>query len=662
MQTRVSVDIETFSSVDLKTCGLYKYVESPDFEVLLIAYAVNDSPVQIIDVAGEEYSGDFLRLMDDPAVLIYAFNAQFEWQGLSKWLQQIGRPPLDIRRMRCTMAQAWYCGYSGGLAAVGESLMLPQDKRKMGIGGKLIRTFCVPQKPTRTNGSRTRTLPHHEPEQWQLFKQYCLQDVATEREIQHCLNPWPLPAREQALWAQDCLINARGVRVDLRLVEGAMRIAAQVEADLMDEAREISGLANPKSVAQLTRWISQELGEDEDLPDLRKETVNRLLADGLDSGAAERMLRIRQQLGKASTKKYDAMAATADVSGIVRGLMQYYGASRTGRWAGRLVQVQNLPRNNLDSIGFARDTVCRRDDLALPLLRFMYDNIPDVLSQLIRTAFIPRLEHIYLIADYSAIEARVLAWLAGEQWVMDVFAGHGKIYEATAAQMFRVPIEKIAKGQPEYELRQKGKVATLALGYAGGTGALIAMGALRMGLEEDELPDIVDLWRRSNPNIVAFWKDYEMATLECLRTGEPRGLRGLTIRQEGAQASGQHFLTVELPAGRKLFYPRPFIGPGKFDRPCMKFMNSGKAEDTFGGKLTENAVQAIARDCLAELLLRLEERGLAVVFHVHDEVIVECPEDRLDEILGLMAAPIAWAPGLVLKGDGFSTTDYYMKG
>ena len=672
---RLSVDIETFSSVDIKKAGLYKYAQSPDFEIMLIAYAVDDDPVSLIDLTETENPempfahGSFLALFNNPGIEITnnAYNAAFEWYCLCEHMKRLGYahdPNALLRRMRCTMAHGLYCGYPAGLGAIGEAIGLPQEKKKMGVGYSLIRTFCVPQKPTKRNGGRTRTLPHHEPEKWELFKTYCKQDVEAEREIERRLSPWPMPGTEKHLWELDCRMNALGAKVDQKMVEGAIECGDSIHDELMQEAREISGLDNPKSVQQLTKWLNKELNEDIDgeLADLRKDTVSELLAKGVSSDAATRMLELRQQLGKTSTKKYDAMSAAMGEDNRVRGLLQYYGANRTGRWAGRLVQVQNLPKNHLETLSFARELVKSRN---LDMLRLMYENVPDTLSQLIRTAFIPETGSHYLVADFSAIEARVVAWLAGEQWRLDVFATHGKIYEASAEQMFHLPAGSVQKGDPE---RQKGKIAELALGYGGSKGALLAMGAIAMGLTEDDLPDIVNRWRNASPNIVSLWYTLEKAALGVMRTGIPQAVRGMLLLQhEGHQETEQDFLTVKLPSGRKLFYPRPFIAPGKFGKDALHYMSVEQSKKkwsttpTFGGKLVENVVQAIARDCLAEVLLKLDAQGYKTVFHVHDEVVVECSNAAaLDLILDIMAKPIPWAPGLLLKGDGF-TCDYYMK-
>lgn len=967
---RLSVDIETYSSVDIRSAGLYRYAESPDFEILLIAYAVEDGPVQLVDLAMGEDPQPFLDLLLSENATVHAYNAAFELACLSTWLERSGRwSTLNgsafqalLPRFRCTMAHAMYCGYPAGLAATGEALGLPADKQKMAIGRKLIDIFCKPAK--RRGFAGTRVLPKQEPEQWAIFQDYCRQDVEAEREIGRRLAVFPLPERELLLWQQDLRINAGGVAVDLPFTEAAIWCGETVAEELRAEASAISGLSNPNSVSQLTDWLNRELPELPYLTDLRKETVSGLLEDGVGNAQAERMLEIRQQLGKSSNKKYDAIEAAACADHRVRGLLQYYGA-RTGRWcltgdhevltpdgwerldkwqggdiacftssgetlsfspakpvqfpysgpmyhyesqrisqvstpdhkmlvrkgsgawvadtvenmskyrpaipftgyrttlnsldhisfrilimtqadgyycengdlrfhftklrkiercktllrqggilffhnelknnrstitvrgrdlplylrtfrsktfgpwllneamdvlfdelpnwdgyhcgsnsiqyttcnksnadwiqaaahlsgrsavlrvkdrsktnpkwktayvldiwlapknaheirkkpsikmfegivycaetrtgcflvrrngrvwitgnSGRLVQIQNLPRNYLKSLDFARELVT---DRRLDLLKLIYGNVPDVLSQLIRTAFVPAPGHHFVVADFSAIEARVLAWLAQERWVMEVFAGHGRIYEATASAMFGVPVDLIRRGRPEYELRQKGKVATLALGYQGGVGALEAMGALNMGLDPEELPDLVDRWRKANPAIVALWEQVNQAALAVIAPPHrPVELAGCRFTYE------HNTLVITLPSGRPLFYDSPTPTRGKFGGQALKYRSTVGSKwgwvPTFGGKLVENIVQAIARDCLAELLLRLAGTRYWVSFHVHDEVVLEVPEVQgptaLAEALQLMAQPLPWAPGLVLKGDGFVAEKYYRK-
>lgn len=659
----LSIDIETFSSVDLKKAGLYKYVQAPDFQILLFAYSADGAPVKIVDLArGEDIPFDIHLAVVSPEVQKHAYNAPFEWYCLSKYLR-VPRPDLWLAQWRCTMLHGLYCGYTAGLAATGEALGLPQDRRKLATGGSLIRTFCVPCAPTKSNGGRTRTLPHHEPERWELFKEYCKQDVVTEMEIERRLSAFPVPEAEQKLWELDQIINARGVRVDTALIESALAVHEKVAGDLTAEAADLSGLQNPNSVAQLLRWYEEETGEE--LEDLRKDTVKSLLAGDLASDAVRRVLEIRQELSKTSVKKYAAMQAAVCDDGRIRGLLQFYGANRTGRWAGRLVQVHNLPRNYLETLEHARDCVKAQK---LDALKIVYGNVPDTLSQLIRTAFIPSEGHIFLVADFSAIEARVIAWLAGETWRQEVFATHGKIYEASASAMFGVPIEEITKHSP---LRQKGKVAELALGYQGSSGALIKMGALNMGLTEEELPEIVRRWRGANRRIVDLWYSMENAALECMRTAQPTGARGILFAQEYDHATGQDFLTMTLPGGRKLYYVRPFLSPNRWGNDSIHYQGMDqqtkkwKTVDTYGGKLVENCVQAIARDCLAVAMQRLTAHGYPIVFHVHDESIIDLlpgtdVETELETACGIMGQPIAWAPGLLLRADGF-TTKFYRK-
>lgn len=651
----LSIDIETRSSVEIRKAGLYRYAQSADFEVLLFAYQMDDATVEIIDLAqGEKIPEWIVEALQSADVIKHAYNAAFEWYCLNTAGY---RTPLD--QWRCTMAHGLYCGYPGGLDAIGKAIGLPQDRQKLATGKALIRYFCVPCRPTKSNGNRTWNLPKHAPEKWQLFKEYCKQDVTAENSILRRLEQYPVPAEEERLWQMDVKMNVFGIRVDEELTDGALYIDEVSREALMEEAMGITGIDNPNSTVQLMEWLERNGTETDNL---RKATVSDLLA-GQPAENVKRMLEIRQQLGKTSVKKYEAIRNAKGTDGRVRGLTQYYGANRTGRWAGRLVQMQNLPRNYLGTLDEARKIVKKKNYEGL---RMIYGNVPDTLSQLIRTAFIPSDGNKFVVADFSAIEARVIAWLAGEQWVNEVFATHGKIYEATASQMFHVPVEKIKKGNPEYSLRQKGKVATLALGYQGGTSALIAMGALNMGLTEEELPDIVLRWRNANRRIVDLWYSIEQAALKVMQTAEPQAINGLIFALEGDMLYGQCFLTVRLPSGRKLFYPKPFLQENQFGKMALHYYSTGSnkkwgVESTYGGKMTENIVQAIARDCLAETLKRIEDKGLHVVFHVHDEVIIDAPEETtVDEICGLMAAPIPWAPGLILKGAGFEG-QYYMK-
>lgn len=658
----LSIDIETYSSVNIGKAGLYKYAQSLDFEILLFAYQWDDGSAGIIDPArGESIPGWLRAALSDPDVMKHAYNAAFEWYCLNRAGYQT---PLE--QWRCTMAHGLYCGYPAGLEAAGRALGLPEDKRKLSVGKALIRYFCVPCAPTRANGGRRRNLPEHAPEKWELFKDYCRQDVVTERELLKRFSMFPMPEEEIRLWRMDVRMNAYGVRVDTGLVAGALYMDRISRGQLLEEAAGITGLSNPNSTGQLKEWLEARLkacGVDCSLPDIKKETVNQLLERSDLPGDVRRALEIRQQLGKTSVKKYEAMETARGEGDRIRGLTQYYGANRTGRYAGRMVQMQNLPRNYLKTLDYARKLVKEKNYAGLQLL---YGNVPDTLSQLIRTAFIPSEGNHLVIADFSAIEARVIAWLAGEQWVNEVFATHGKIYEATASQMFGVPVERIVKGNPEYSLRQKGKVATLALGYQGGVNSLISMGALNMGLTQEELPEIVNRWRQANPRIRDLWYAMENAALLVMQTARPQGVQGLILTLEGDLIHGQSFLTVRLPSGRKLYYPKPFLRENQFGKMALHYYGVGAnkkwgVESTYGGKMTENVVQAIARDCLAETLKRIDARGLPVVFHVHDEVILDAPMDvTADEICALMAEPIPWAPGLILKGAGFES-GYYMK-
>lgn len=653
----LSIDIETRSGADIGKTGLYRYAQDKDFGILLFAYKLDGAPVEIVDLEmGETIPGPILTYLSDPAVIKHAYNAAFEWYCLNR-----AGYHTPLSQWKCTMIHGLYCGYTAGLDATGKAIGLPREKQKLATGKALIRYFCVPCRPTKSNGGRTWNLPRHAPEKWRLFKEYCMQDVVTENEILKRLSAFPVPEAEEKLWQMDIRMNAFGVRVDTELISGALAIDGTSTRNLTEEAVRITGLANPNSTSQLLQWLTEQGVQ---MDNLQKATVEEKLTGETLQAEVRRVLEIRQQLGKTSVKKYTAMQTAKCGDDRIRGLTQFYGANRTGRWAGRLVQMQNLPRNYLKTLDYARNLVKAQNYEGV---RLLYGNVPDTLSQLIRTAFIPSDGNKFVVADFSAIEARVIAWLAGEQWVNEVFATHGKIYEATASQMFHVPIEKIVKGNPEYSLRQKGKVATLALGYQGGTSALIAMGALNMGLTEEELPDIVTRWRNANPRIRDLWYAVEETALAAMTTAEPQAMRGLIFRLEGDLLYGQSFLTVQLPSGRKLFYPKPFLQENRFGKMAIHYYTVGQqtrkweVDSTYGGKMTENIVQAIARDCLAETLRRVDQLGLQVVFHVHDEVIIDAPMDvSVEQICSLMAEPVPWAPGLILKGAGFES-DYYMK-
>lgn len=659
----MSIDIETYSSVDIRKSGLYKYVRSPDFQVLLFAYELDDDPVKIIDLTVSGIPLDLQLLIFSDDVIKHAYNAAFEWYCLSKHFK-IKNPIAWLGQWRCTMLRGLYLGYPSGLDALGAALNLPQDKRKMGVGKSLINYFCKPCKPTKSNGGRTRNLPHHEPEKWRLFKEYCIRDVVTENTILNMLSAFTVPRDVQLQWEQDMRINACGVRLDRQLIEGALYCNEVITNELTDKAKYISDLENPNSVAQLKAWVDERLGYE--VSDLNKETVSELLKKDDIPRDVQRMLEIRQELGKSSVSKYSTMSECICEDERARGLLQFYGANRTGRWAGRFVQVQNLPRNYIETLDVARKYIKEKSIEALKLL---YGNVPDTLSQLIRTAFIPSEGNKLVVADFSAIEARVIAWLAGESWRLDVFNTHGKIYEASASSMFGVPIEKIKKGNPEYALRAKGKVAELALGYQGSAGALVQMGALNMGLLEDELPDIVSRWRKANPRIKDLWYTCENAALGVMKTGKAAGInKGIIFSREYDITGGLDFFTVTLPSGRKLFYPHPFLAENQFGKQALHYYGVGQqnkkwsVQSTYGGKLTENIVQAIARDCLAVTLKRLEDAGLQVVMHIHDEAVIDCPKDKIsvEKACGLMGQPIPWAEGLPLKAAGFEA-EYYMK-
>lgn len=655
----LSIDIETYSDVDISSSGLYKYSKDDSFEVLLFAYSIDFEEVQIVDLAkGEEIPLIVLSALADDSVIKHAYNASFEYNCLKNYGLDVGH------RMswKCTMFHGMYLGYPAGLEAIGEALNLDEDQKKLRTGKALIRYFCVPCKPTKANGGRTRNLPTHDLEKWELFKEYCKQDVVTEMEIYKRLEPFEVPEREYKIWALSDAMNERGILVDFDLVDGAIHINDRLTMEQEDRAREISGLANPNSVAQILPWLQQSYPE---VDNVRKATVSELLERKDLNKDVKEFLELRQELSKTSVKKYDSMKKCACADQRVRGILQVYGANRTGRWAGRLVQVQNLPRNYIKNLKLARDLTKEEDKEMLELL---FGDATDTISQLIRTAFIPEEGKKFIVSDYSAIEARVIAWLAGEKWVQEVFATHGKIYEATASQMFGVPTEKIVKGNPEYALRQRGKVATLALGYQGGVGALVAMGADRMGLSMEEMEDIKDRWRSANKNIVSLWYELEKACVSAVDTMEVQRVKCLEIKCVKDIIYGHSFLQIKLPSGRALYYPEPTLKENQFGKMAVHFMGIGtnrkfKYESTYGGKLTENVVQAIARDCLAELLIKLEERypDDYVVMHIHDEVVLEARKEiTVDEINAVMAEPIVWAPGLILRGAGFES-EFYMK-
>lgn len=652
----LSIDLETYSDVNLKKAGLYRYVQSPAFEILLFAYSFDGAPTQVIDMAqGEKIPLEVIHALTDPQCLKHAYNAAFEWYCLSKYMGT----QLPPSQWRDTMLHGLYAGYTAGLDATGRALGISEDKQKLTTGKALIRYFCVPCKATKANGGRIRNYPHHDPEKWELFKTYNGQDVVAEMEIERRLSVFPVPDFVQKQWETDLLINARGVAVDMDFCEGALELGETIRTQLTDEAVQLSGLQNPNSVKQLARWLSAETGDD--ITTLRKETIKELLGrDNADH--VQRMLEIRQELGKTSTKKYDAIEAAVCDDGRVRGLLQFYGANRTGRWAGRLVQVQNLPRTYTEPLEFARELVKGRK---LDALRTVYGSPNDTLSQLIRTAFVAAPGNVLIDADFSAIEARVISWLADEEWRLEVFRTHGKIYEASASQMFGVPLERIKKGNPEYSLRQRGKVAELALGYQGGVPAMRQMdtGKLLADLPDEEIKDIVDKWRNTNPKIRNLWYSFNDAAIRVIQNGGSLRVRCCTFARECDCIRGTTCMTISLPSGRKLYYVEPSVGENRWGGPSITYMgvndkNKWGRIETYGGKLVENVVQAIARDCLAQAIEHLEAAGLPVVFHIHDEVVIDTAafdtnDAMLDKVVKIMSTPIPWAEGLPLGADGW---------
>lgn len=660
----LSIDLETYSEVSIGKAGSYRYILDPSFEILLFAYSLDGMPVEVIDVASGQIIPLWLKnALKNPLYIKHAYNAAFEWFALIKYL---GWLPPD--QWHDTMLHALYCGYPASLDAAGKAMGLPEDKKKLATGKALIRYFCVPCKPSDANGNRTRNLPKHDPDKWKLFKEYNGQDVVTEMEIDHRLSAFPVPAFVQKQWETDLQMNARGVAADMELVRGALVIGAIVKSRLMTEARQLSGLDNPNSIRQLAQWLTDATDSDAEITSVTKETVATMLKQPQPANV-QRMLEIRQELGKTSTKKYDALETCIADDGRVRGLLQFYGANRTGRWAGRLVQVQNLPRTYTHPLPPARQLVKDRN---IDGLRMMYGSINDTLSQLIRTAFVATPGNVLIDADFSAIEARVISWLAGQEWRLEVFRTHGKIYEASASQMFHVPIEKIKKGNPEYALRQRGKVAELALGYQGGVSAMRRMdvGHNLDDLSDDEVKGIVDRWRETNSMIRDLWNIIDSAAITVITYGGAQTIRSettdaiITLACELDVITGTRYMTILLPSGRKLYYPSPEIGVNRWGNPSVSYMGQNQTTkrwervETYGGKLVENIVQAIARDCLAIAIENLEAQGLHVVFHIHDEVVIDTPawadeDTMLETVTKIMTKPIPWAQALPLNADGW---------
>lgn len=639
----LEMDIETYSDVDLIKCGVYAYADSPAFEVLLFAYSFDGEETQLIDLAqGETIPAEVESAIFDDSVTKTAFNANFERTCLSRFFGT----QLSPDSWHCSAVQAAMLALPRSLEDVGAVLGL--DKQKMKEGKELIRYFCVPCKPTKANGGRTRNLPHHAPEKWELFKTYCKRDVDVEKAIRQKLHYFPIPESEMEMYRLDQEINDRGVLVDLALVHQAISCESLHKELVTKRAYELTGLENPNSVAQLKSWLT---GRGMEIDSLSKKTVSDLIKEA--DGEVEELLKLRLLMAKTSVKKYEAMERSVCKDGRVHGLLQFYGANRTGRWAGRLVQVQNLPQNHIVDLELARNLVKqgRFEDVEL-----FYDSTPSVLSELIRTAFIPKEGCRFLVADFSAIEARVLAWLSGEQWRLDVFASHGKIYEASASAMFHVPIEEITKGSP---LRQKGKISELALGYGGSVGALTSMGALDMGLTEEELSPLVSTWRNANPHITQFWWDVDAAAIKTVTEKKETRVGRITFFYR----SGILFAT--LPSGRKLAYVKPRMAVNKFGRNGLTYEGIGESGkwgriETYGPKLVENIVQGTARDLLAEAMLRLKKRGYQIVMHIHDEAVLEVPDgvSSVEEVCSTMAEQPEWAVGLPLRADGYECAFY----
>ena len=663
---KLGIDIETYSSRDIKEVGVYAYADAPDFEVLLFAYKADDDPVCIIDLAqGEELPADIRQALFDPKVLKTAYNANFEMTCLGKWL---GRP-MDPAQWSCTSVLALTLGLPGYLAGVGGALHFAEDKQKMKVGKRLIDYFCRPCKPTKSNGMRTRNLPPkrqtaectelftdyvRDGDDWELFKDYCKQDVVSEQEIRTRLERFLPSPKEHKLWELDQRINNAGILVDKTLVKNAIKLDYEIRSAALQEMRNLTGLENPNSREQLKPWLEARL--DTKIGSLDKQFVEDRLKTNLPADVKE-VLKLKQLVSKTSVKKYEAMEEARCSDGRIHGLLQFYGASRTGRWAGRLVQVHNLPQNHLDDLDTARQVVRDGD---LDTLRMLYDNPSDVLSQLIRTALVARPGYEFLVADFSAIEARVIAWLAGEKWRLETFAKGGDIYCASASAMFGVPVEK--HGQNSH-LRQKGKIAELALGYQGSVGALVSMGASRMGIPEKELAEIVNKWRAASPHIVKMWWDAEKAAKQAIDKRKPVPfVRGIVFSVESG------ILFIRLPSGRRIAYPSPKLIEDEKGKTSITYMGVDQSTkswcrlETYGGKLVENIVQATARDCLADAMLRLDEAGYRILMHVHDEVVVEAPagKEKLEDITAIMATNSSWNRGLPLAAAGY-VTPYYKK-
>lgn len=653
----LSVDVETYSSVNLADCGAYKYAESEDFEVLLFGYSVDFGEPEVIDLAcGENIPMEIVMMLFDPTVRKHAFNAAFEWITLSRYFKLTRKEQLAwARQWHCTMIHAYYLGYAGNLNMVGKAVGLPEDKQKLATGKALIRYFSCPVKATKTNGGRTRNLPHHDPEKWDLYKEYNRMDVVAETNIYMKLRGIPVPDFIWEQWFTDLKINSRGVYVDTDLVYGALAIDEDVRNDQMAEFRQLTGLANPASNTQLLSWVTQ---HGVDMPNMQKATVtDTLKRDDLPEEVRE-ALELKKEVSKTSIKKYNKILDYLCKDDRIRGLLQFYGASTTGRYAGRGVQLQNLPRTYLNDIDTARALVKQHNSTGMEML---YDSVSDTLSQLIRTAFIPSLGNVLLDADFSAIEARVIGWLAGEEWVLEEFRGAGKIYEATASQMFGVPKEQIKKGTELYKLRQQGKVAQLACSYGGGVAALTAMD-FNHEIPDDMKPGLVKQWRAANPHIVAFWSKLERACIDTIKSGTSHTING-RIRSHLVSSGGITYLQLELPNKRSIYYCEPHMTVNRFGNESIGFygknQDTGKwvKQETYSGKIAENITQSVARDLLAESIERLEANGFEILFHIHDEVVIDYDggdaDEALKKVYALMSEVPKWAKGLPMAADGW---------
>lgn len=642
MAQLMAIDIETYSDISLPDCGVHRYVSSEQFEILLFAYSIDEGEIQVIDLAsGEKMPEEVMDLLMDDSVIKTAFNAAFERTCINRYFG-LSLPP---EVWRCTAVQSAILALPLSLEGVGEALSL--DKKKMSEGKELIRFFCMPCKATKANGGRTRNLPSDAPEKWEQFKTYCKRDVDVEMQIRKKLKNYPIPDREQVLYCMDQRINDRGIRVDTQMVGQAIACDLLYKETAAKRAYELSGLENPNSVSQLKGWLSDKGIE---VDSLAKDTVTELV--GKTEGEVSELLKIRLAMSKTSVKKYEAIER-AVCDGRVHGLLQFYGANRTGRWAGRLVQIHNLPQNHMEDLELARSLV---KEGRFDLVELLYPSTPEVLSELIRTAFVAKPGCRFIISDFSAIEARVLAWMSGEAWRLRVFSTHGKIYEASASAMFGVPIEEIGKTSP---LRQKGKIAELALGYGGSVGALVSMGATKMGLSEEELPDLVSQWRLANPHITEFWWKVDAAAFKAVKERCTVQMDRLLFEYRGG------ILFIHLPSGRKLSYVKPRLELNRFGREGITYEGVGESKkwtriETYGPKMVENIVQAVSRDILAEAMLRLEKAGFDIVMHVHDEVVLEVPEgvSSVEEVNELMAVNPSWTMGLPLKAAGFESAFY----